>query len=126
MPCHHVYHESCLFQWLDQSNKCPLCRYELETDNEDYNRGVHERNRKFEEAMPPTQCDAADIGCCWHQEDKANDDMDPYVRLDCKHAFHRQCIEGAARIDAPDDNPLTSVKCLRCRKTSKYIQDSKQ
>ena len=43
MPCHHEYHNHCLLKWLENSNTCPHCRYEIETDNDEYNRGVRER-----------------------------------------------------------------------------------
>jgi hypothetical protein len=43
MPCGHIFHESCIFQWLKENNTCPVCRYELETDDEEYNEGVHKR-----------------------------------------------------------------------------------
>jgi len=43
MPCGHIYHESCIFQWLKDNNTCPVCRYELETDDEEYNKGVYKR-----------------------------------------------------------------------------------
>jgi len=43
MPCGHIYHESCIFQWLKDNNTCPVCRYELETDDEDFNKGVYKR-----------------------------------------------------------------------------------
>ncbi|ORX57840.1 hypothetical protein BCR36DRAFT_344588 [Piromyces finnis] len=43
MPCGHIFHESCIFQWLKDNNTCPVCRYELETDDEEYNEGVHKR-----------------------------------------------------------------------------------
>jgi len=43
MPCGHIFHESCIFQWLKDNNTCPVCRYELETEDEEYNEGVHKR-----------------------------------------------------------------------------------
>lgn len=43
MTCKHFFHSGCLDTWLKQSNTCPTCRYEILTDNEDYNRGVRER-----------------------------------------------------------------------------------
>ncbi|OWM87903.1 E3 ubiquitin-protein ligase SDIR1-like isoform X2 [Punica granatum] len=29
MPCDHLFHDSCIFNWLDRSRICPLCRREL-------------------------------------------------------------------------------------------------
>lgn len=30
IPCGHVYHHSCIVNWLEMSNSCPLCRSKLE------------------------------------------------------------------------------------------------
>ncbi|PRQ21233.1 putative aminoacyltransferase, E1 ubiquitin-activating enzyme [Rosa chinensis] len=32
MPCLHLYHESCIVEWLGKSKYCPLCRYSMPSD----------------------------------------------------------------------------------------------
>lgn len=47
IPCGHLYHEDCVYDWLKKSNECPVCRYELPTDDVAYEKGREERIRKI-------------------------------------------------------------------------------
>lgn len=39
VPCGHLYHDACVKKWLGMHNQCPVCRYELPTDNTFYEPG---------------------------------------------------------------------------------------
>lgn len=41
--CGHLFHEDCVKDWLKKSNECPVCRFELPTDDAEHEKGRTQR-----------------------------------------------------------------------------------
>uniref|UniRef100_F6TGC0 E3 ubiquitin-protein ligase RNF181 n=2 Tax=Ciona intestinalis TaxID=7719 RepID=F6TGC0_CIOIN len=48
MPCNHSFHKDCLHPWLNKTNSCPVCRFELLTDDPKYEEYKKEKEREKE------------------------------------------------------------------------------
>ncbi|CAM9413662.1 unnamed protein product [Choristocarpus tenellus] len=48
LPCAHIFHRECVWEWLELHCTCPVCRFELETDDRKYEaeRRVRMRGRR--------------------------------------------------------------------------------
>ena len=69
LPCGHFYHPSCVEKWLWKHCTCPTCRYELPTDDPDFEEGRMERMRARKLPLSSQDDDSSDdqLGSTWDE-----------------------------------------------------------
>ncbi|RKP09931.1 hypothetical protein THASP1DRAFT_28294 [Thamnocephalis sphaerospora] len=130
MPCEHRFHRDCLAVWLRRSNTCPCCRWELDTDNPEYNAGVRRRMTERLASKGKLPCALASIGICSHtglsySDNNSSTQSTPMaVMPQCLCAFHPDCVACYLRIEGyaldtahQDASTTTCVRCPKCRQS---------
>jgi len=134
MPCKHPFHRDCVLPWLKDHNTCPICRYQLMTDDEQYNERVREHNQSYnvteEQSLVENQpapvahahIDMKGCDCAFQalngQECALLEDHS-ISTLSCNHQVHTECLVSHQRIINNSDNEI--VRCPVCRSESTIV-----
>ncbi|KAG4103787.1 hypothetical protein H8356DRAFT_1644025 [Neocallimastix lanati (nom. inval.)] len=126
MPCGHVYHQECIFAWLENSNTCCNCRYEIETDNHEYNIAMKKRMAKLRPVFTEHECALAAQGACDFEdengvyfEDVEASEAKHVLQASCGCSYHDSCLRTSLIIRGyllkEEGGPIT-FRCTKCHK----------
>ncbi|KAK9763556.1 putative E3 ubiquitin-protein ligase [Basidiobolus ranarum] len=111
MPCHHIFHEHCLFPWLSKSNTCPMCRLEIERERE---REPEPKARMRQCVNQPKEC-----GQCHGSIDRDYNgelnSLGTIKLIGCKHIFHTCCLSKLAITEQESPTQHSYVRCPTCQ-----------
>lgn len=128
MPCGHVYHEDCLFKWLEKSNTCANCRYEIDTDNPEYNEALKKRMADRHPVFTEHECALSLQGSCDYEDQNGEyfdvneeEEQKHIIKTSCGCTFHDTCLRTALLVrgyNVPEIGGHVEFRCPKCNKES--------
>jgi len=61
LPCGHLFHRKCVVEWLEKKCTCPICRYEIPSNNQAYESGRIERMKERKLRVRPHELERMSI-----------------------------------------------------------------
>lgn len=81
LPCGHIFHRSCVSEWLRKKCSCPVCRYEMRTDNQLYEKDRVERMKSRKLRLKYDDIACMSISQLQDVIDESSDDRDELIEM---------------------------------------------
>lgn len=81
LPCGHTFHRSCVSEWLRKNCSCPVCRYEIRTDDQLYEKDRVERMKSRRLRFKSDEVSSMTISQLQDVTDESSEDRDALVEM---------------------------------------------
>lgn len=105
LPCGHLFHVGCVEQWLRLHCTCPVCRFELETDDRGYEQERKDRMQKRKMRCRRDELENKSIG--------ALKEMMNQLNIDTAHCYEKRDLVdrlvASGRIEIVEGAPVLEI-----------------
>ena len=116
LPCGHIYHHKCVQGWLEKHCTCPVCRYEMDTEDHVYEEG--RKGRMRQRSARYRQSELAGLGVRALKQLSASLEVDITGCFEKREIVSALVASGRVSVVAESDQPTYAIGTLNAMSVS--------